>query len=565
MWVDVTTASHAREPAAQPAATRSLPAAPAPSSPTRQSANQPTAPHDPLAGILARVVADRAVRAPALTRPSGCAPGVVAVNDLPLLRGGGRPLPAPTREKMEAAFETDLSGVRIHPLGGAARLHARALTRGEHIHLDPASMGLTSSSSRELLGEELAHTIQQRQGRVTGIAGGVAVNVDAALEHEARTAGARAARGEAAAVGGRSGVAAAGRLDDVVQGHWLTDWLWSMWATKPTVAVYVPPPLGFVRTPNTGTSAIVEKREGAREAAFDDSWNERASVPQRDEEKYLATFCKRFGLEFPDLLKGIERDLRRMLAIMVDKDAVETRLVALDRRVGEIRREGGPSGLSALKEFEREFGFSLNQVIPLSVLPGSVFPKYMGRGVVPKDIGAGMPHGEMSHRLQWIAIMQDYADNPREWLLTPLDLLTLMNKKRFGWVQGVVMDQAQTTPREGYTHPDNVLHYMRTDADTQERLPNLSAAIVRRWDKRVDAAVDAVNAGKGSGSLDKALNEAYEEKKVRKGWTVEGGEDENPTTHIKLPWKVLLPPALLEEPTLPDRVRQQAEKQKSTH
>ena len=48
-----------------------------------------------------------------------------------------------------------------------------------------------------------------------------------------------------------------------------------------------------------------------------------------------------------------------------------------------------------------------------------------------------------------------------------------------------------------------------------------------------------------------------------KGWTVEGGEDENPSTHIKLPWKVLLPPALVNEPSLPDRVRQQAEKQES--
>lgn len=115
------------------------------------------------------------------------------------LDGQGQPLPVQLQSKMEGAFGADFSAVRVHEDGRAASLGALAYTQGTNIHFASGQYQPDTRQGQELLGHELTHVVQQRQGRVqtTGQAKGVAINNDPALEHEADVMGAQAARGEA--------------------------------------------------------------------------------------------------------------------------------------------------------------------------------------------------------------------------------------------------------------------------------------------------------------------------------------------------------------------------------
>ena len=127
-------------------------------------------------------------------------------------KAGGAALPAATRAHMEAAFAADFSAVRIHEGGDAEELDALAYAQGADIHFAPGRFAPGSAQGLELLGHELAHVVQQAQGRVVATAQvtGVPVNDDPALEHEADVFGAKAARGEpAVARGGRVASSAA--------------------------------------------------------------------------------------------------------------------------------------------------------------------------------------------------------------------------------------------------------------------------------------------------------------------------------------------------------------------
>jgi hypothetical protein len=114
--------------------------------------------------------------------------------------GGGAPMPALVRAKMEDAFGVDFSSVRIHQGPQAQALNALAYTQGTDIHMAPGQYDPHGQQGQELLGHELAHVVQQAQGRVGTAtqAKGVAINDDPALEHEADLMGVRAARGERA-------------------------------------------------------------------------------------------------------------------------------------------------------------------------------------------------------------------------------------------------------------------------------------------------------------------------------------------------------------------------------
>ncbi|AUX33623.1 MULTISPECIES: DUF4157 domain-containing protein [Sorangium] len=105
-------------------------------------------------------------------------------------------IPSPVKAKMEAAFRADFSGVRVHQGSTrAAALGAVAYTQGSDIHVAPGHWSPETRAGQALLGHELAHVVQQREGRVQATAQykGVALNDDPALEAEADTLGARAA------------------------------------------------------------------------------------------------------------------------------------------------------------------------------------------------------------------------------------------------------------------------------------------------------------------------------------------------------------------------------------
>jgi hypothetical protein len=106
----------------------------------------------------------------------------------------GRAMPESVQRKMEAFFETDLSDVRIFQGTQAQSIGAHAFTMGSDIYFAPGQYAPDSARGQQLLGHELAHVLQQRQGRVRAPQGqGTVVVNDQALEAEADRMGSRAA------------------------------------------------------------------------------------------------------------------------------------------------------------------------------------------------------------------------------------------------------------------------------------------------------------------------------------------------------------------------------------
>lgn len=105
-----------------------------------------------------------------------------------------RPLPAAARARLEQVLGHDLSDVRILESDAPARIGARAFAFGRLVVVPRAADLFADAAGWWLLGHELAHVIQQREGRVP--ATGAAVNIvqDAALEREANAMGDAAAR-----------------------------------------------------------------------------------------------------------------------------------------------------------------------------------------------------------------------------------------------------------------------------------------------------------------------------------------------------------------------------------
>ncbi len=92
------------------------------------------------------------------------------------------------KERMESSIGADFSDVRIHSSSSQAPdVGALAFTQGNDIHFAPGQFSPETSGGQRLLGHELAHVVQQREGRVqptTEIAG-MSVNDNPALEKEA--------------------------------------------------------------------------------------------------------------------------------------------------------------------------------------------------------------------------------------------------------------------------------------------------------------------------------------------------------------------------------------------
>lgn len=104
-------------------------------------------------------------------------------------------IPDNVRQRMEDSFGTDFSSVRVHPESSKApEVGALAYTQGTDIHFAPGQFKPDTSVGQQLLGHELTHVIQQAEGRVqpTTEVGGMPVNDNESLEHEADVLGARA-------------------------------------------------------------------------------------------------------------------------------------------------------------------------------------------------------------------------------------------------------------------------------------------------------------------------------------------------------------------------------------
>ncbi|HEY3568178.1 MAG TPA: DUF4157 domain-containing protein [Thermoanaerobaculia bacterium] len=106
--------------------------------------------------------------------------------------GVGQRLPESVQKKMESAFGTDFSDVRVHVGPEASSIGALAFTYGSDLYFAHGQYDPHSPHGQRLIGHELTHVLQQRAGRVRNPFGsGVAVVQDPGLEAEAERMGIR--------------------------------------------------------------------------------------------------------------------------------------------------------------------------------------------------------------------------------------------------------------------------------------------------------------------------------------------------------------------------------------
>jgi len=121
-------------------------------------------------------------------------------------------MPNDLQSKMENSFGVDFSDVNIHKDSEQApSLGALAYTQGNDIHFAPGQYDPGSQKGQELLGHELSHVVQQREGRVKPDRqqnkADANVNTDEGLEKVADEQGKQAAQGKIADARGKdSGV-----------------------------------------------------------------------------------------------------------------------------------------------------------------------------------------------------------------------------------------------------------------------------------------------------------------------------------------------------------------------
>lgn len=101
----------------------------------------------------------------------------------------GEGIPRPLRRRLEASMRCDFSAVRLQIDPSLAAHGVLAAAEGGRIHLSPQAPDLATPAGVAILGHELAHVMQQRQGRVRVLHDGSIVVDDAALEREADLAG----------------------------------------------------------------------------------------------------------------------------------------------------------------------------------------------------------------------------------------------------------------------------------------------------------------------------------------------------------------------------------------
>ena len=133
--------------------------------------------------------------------------------------GAGRKLPAEVRLQAERAYGHDFSEVRVLEDARPAGMGALAYARGNQLHFQPGRYQPGTESGRGMIQHELAHVVQQREGRLRGASGAV-IRADEALEREADVMSAKVRAGY---VSPKSADQSAARapVGDAIQALWI--------------------------------------------------------------------------------------------------------------------------------------------------------------------------------------------------------------------------------------------------------------------------------------------------------------------------------------------------------
>ncbi len=114
-------------------------------------------------------------------------------------------LPGDVKSQMEASFDADFDNVKIHrDSEKASIIGAKAYAQGNEIHFAPGQYNPQSTEGKKLIGHELAHIEQQRNGGAASGKQKKSASAEATADKEADEKGNQAAQGKKANVKGSS-------------------------------------------------------------------------------------------------------------------------------------------------------------------------------------------------------------------------------------------------------------------------------------------------------------------------------------------------------------------------
>jgi hypothetical protein len=187
---------------------------------------------------------------------------------------------------------------------------------------------------------------------------------------------------------------------------------------------------------------------------------------------------------------GLDRsyldDYARIYSVMLDRERIRKVLSSLGDSI--LPPTASTSGetkwlrfSSILTHYERKCWFHQDVLLPMGVLKDEDFYHYIRCGYVLKDYGAGVKHGEFTHRLQWHVIMAVATESfsraiARGWNHSPFELYISLGERQNWDIWGFLLDNLGDGE---FTHPDSFHQWL-----LQEAPPNIKTFLVRRETKR---------------------------------------------------------------------------------
>lgn len=198
----------------------------------------------------------------------------------------------------------------------------------------------------------------------------------------------------------------------------------------------------------------------------------------------------------------VQEDIKRVQELILSRDEMVKHLrpldVAINAKRGDKDFKVHKAMTSHLAAAEQEAGFKPG-MMPVDVLPGPVFGQLIKSGFAPpKDPGAGLAHGESTHRLQWHAIIN--AHKAGHLKTSPKELYGHISRVQGLW--GGLLDTQGSEGKvdeitQGFRRPDDATAFLRS-AKGKELLPNVHQAVDTRYQKRAQELQAAALQGGGS-------------------------------------------------------------------
>ena len=126
----------------------------------------------------------------------------------------------------------------------------------------------------------------------------------------------------------------------------------------------------------------------------------------------------------PGFLRNLAQAYYVMTGWQIGPDGSPERVATAALRGLNDAIERGETLTKLLRQMEDEHGFRHEHPIPTRVLSLRDFSLLLLAGYMLNDVGVPLAHGELSHNIQWAAIMADYEANPGEYTLVPIQIFT---------------------------------------------------------------------------------------------------------------------------------------------